>query len=121
MTRRDLALALYVPSFLVAFAQGVILPTMPIYATKFTASLSLVSFAVAALALGTLLSDVPSGMILDKLGRRPALDAGLQDAIVASIGPVCTKALQEFGIGVDIEAHPPKLGALMSALEEALA
>jgi uroporphyrinogen-III synthase len=58
--------------------------------------------------------------LADKLGRRLALDAGLQNAIVASIGPVCTKALQEFGVGVDIEAHPPKLGPFVQALEQVL-
>jgi uroporphyrinogen-III synthase len=58
--------------------------------------------------------------LADKLGRRPALDVGLQDAVIASIGPVCTKALQELGIGVDVEAHPPKLGPFVQALEQVL-
>jgi MFS family permease len=86
MTRRDLALALYLPSFLVAFGQGVLLPTMPIYATEFTASLGLVSFAVAALALGTLLSDVPSGLILNRLGRRPMMLLGTSMVAASCIG-----------------------------------
>ena len=86
MTRRELALALYLPSFLVAFAQGALVPTMPIYATEFTASLGLVSFAVAALALGTLLSDVPSGMILDRLGRRPMMLLGTAMVATSCLG-----------------------------------
>jgi MFS family permease len=86
MTRRELALALYLPSFLVAFGQGVLLPTMPIYAMEFTASLGLVSFAVAALALGTLLSDVPSGLILNRLGRRPMMLLGTSMVAASCIG-----------------------------------
>lgn len=58
--------------------------------------------------------------LADRLGRRPALDAGLQDTLVASIGPVCTKALQEFGVDVDVEARPPKLGPFVQALDDAL-
>lgn len=58
--------------------------------------------------------------LAERLGRRAALDAGLQDAVIASIGPVCTKALREYGLGADIEAHPPKLGPFVQALERAL-
>ena len=39
---------------------------------------------------------------------------------VASIGPVCTAALAQFGIHVSIEASPPKLGPLINALDDAL-
>ncbi len=58
--------------------------------------------------------------LADRLGRRDALEAGLEDVLVASIGPVCTKALQEYDVTVDIEAHPPKLGPFVQALESAL-
>jgi uroporphyrinogen-III synthase len=58
--------------------------------------------------------------LAERLGRRPAVDAGLRDALIASIGPVCSQALQEHGIEVDVEAHPPKLGPFVEALERAL-
>ncbi|MGQ0752728.1 MAG: uroporphyrinogen-III synthase [Betaproteobacteria bacterium] len=53
--------------------------------------------------------------------RRPALEAGLDRALVASIGPVCSDALRKRGVRIGIEAHPPKLGPLVTALESALA
>lgn len=53
--------------------------------------------------------------------RRPALEAGLTRALVASIGPVCSEALRKRGVQVGIEADPPKLGPLVTALESALA
>jgi MFS family permease len=76
VTPRQLVLAVYLPTFLLAFGQGMMVPTMPIYATWFESSLGLVSFAVASLALGTMLADVPSGMILERLGRRPMMLLG---------------------------------------------
>jgi uroporphyrinogen-III synthase len=56
-----------------------------------------------------------------ELGKADVLRAALNATLVASIGPVASAALREAKVAVGIEAHPPKLGALMSALEEALA
>jgi uroporphyrinogen-III synthase len=44
----------------------------------------------------------------------------LNRCIVASIGPVCSRALREHGVTPTLEANPPKLGPLMVALEEAM-
>jgi uroporphyrinogen-III synthase len=40
--------------------------------------------------------------------------------LIASIGPVASNALREFGLSPTIEASPPKLGPLISALDQAL-
>ncbi|MGB7541087.1 MAG: uroporphyrinogen-III synthase [Burkholderiales bacterium] len=58
--------------------------------------------------------------LADKLGRKDSLAANLNRTLVASIGPVCTAALKELGVGVALEATPPKLGPLVSALDQAL-
>ena len=44
----------------------------------------------------------------------------LNRCVVASVGPVCTRALESFGVHATIEASPPKLGPLVAALESAL-
>jgi uroporphyrinogen-III synthase len=54
------------------------------------------------------------------LNREAALIEDLNRTMVASIGPVCSKALRERGIHVTREASPPKLGPLLTAVEEAL-
>jgi len=56
-----------------------------------------------------------------ELGKADALRIALNATLVASIGPVASAALRDAKVVVGIEAQPPKLGALMSALEEALA
>jgi uroporphyrinogen-III synthase len=54
-------------------------------------------------------------------GGAEALRRQLRATIVASVGPVCTRALQAHGVQVDVEASPPKMGPLVAALATALA
>jgi uroporphyrinogen-III synthase len=54
------------------------------------------------------------------LKREAALVQDLNRTLVASVGPVCSQALRDKGIRVAVEASPPKLGPLLSALETAL-
>jgi uroporphyrinogen-III synthase len=55
-----------------------------------------------------------------KLDREASLKSALNRTLVASIGPVASAALRELSVNVGLESKPPKLGALMSALESAL-
>ena len=47
------------------------------------------------------------------------LRRNLNSLLVASIGPVCSDALETAGVHVTLEASPPKLGPLVAALEKA--
>jgi MFS family permease len=69
----------YVPTALLAFGQGLLVPTLPYYANGLGASAALIGFIVAAAGIGTLIADVPAGALLGRVGRRPAmlLGAGL--------------------------------------------
>jgi uroporphyrinogen-III synthase len=53
-------------------------------------------------------------------GRAGTLADLLNKVVVASIGPVCSRALRAQGIEPTFEANPPKLGPLVTGLEEAL-
>ena len=55
------------------------------------------------------------------LGKTEVLRSALNATLVASIGPIASSALREARIHVGVEAKPPKLGALLAALEAALA
>jgi uroporphyrinogen-III synthase len=50
-------------------------------------------------------------------GRGERLLPDLRHCRIASIGPVCTRALRGFGLQPDFEASPPKLGPLVAGLE----
>lgn len=86
MTTRKLILAVYLPTLLLAFGQGSIVPVMPLYAGEFTGSLSLVSLAVAALAMGTMFADLPAGIVLQRVGRRPMMLAGTAMVGLSALG-----------------------------------
>ena len=58
--------------------------------------------------------------VAEKLKKKESLRKALNGTLVASIGPVASAALQEFNVKVGLESKPPKLGALMSALDSAL-
>ncbi len=72
-------LPVYVPTALLAFGQGLLVPTLPYYAEGLGASRLLIGFIVASAGIGTLIADVPAGALLGRVGRRPAmlLGAGL--------------------------------------------
>ena len=56
----------------------------------------------------------------EKAGSAADLANNLNRSLVASIGPVCSRALRRYGIEPAFEASPPKLGPLMAALDTAL-
>lgn len=58
--------------------------------------------------------------IAEKLGHAAQLAERLNRSVVASIGPVCSRALREHGVTPSFEADPPKLGPLVARLDEAL-
>jgi uroporphyrinogen-III synthase len=56
----------------------------------------------------------------EKAGSAADLANNLNRSLVASIGPVCSRALRHYGVAPALEASPPKLGPLMAALDTAL-
>lgn len=55
-----------------------------------------------------------------KLDKEKSLRDALNRTLVASIGPVASSALRDLKVDVGLESSPPKLGALISALDTAL-
>jgi uroporphyrinogen-III synthase len=58
--------------------------------------------------------------IAQQAGSAAELANNLNRSIVASIGPVCSRALRDYGVTPAFEANPPKLGPLIAALDTAL-
>ena len=55
-----------------------------------------------------------------RIGKAASLPGNLNRTLVASIGPVSSGALSTCSVKIALEASPPKLGALLDALEKAL-
>jgi uroporphyrinogen-III synthase len=58
--------------------------------------------------------------VAEKTGRASELANQLNRLVIASVGPVCSRALREHGVTPSFEADPPKLGPLVAGLEGAL-
>lgn len=85
-TWKDLILPVYLPSFLLAFGSGLLIPTLPLYAQSFDLSFSMVSLVVAASSIGTVIGDVPAGMLLERVSRKTGMVIGISIVLVGMTG-----------------------------------
>ena len=75
--RNPLVLSFYLPSFLLSFGTGMMIPVLPLYAADFEIAYGLIGLVLAAESLGTWLGDVPAGMILRRLGDKRNMMVGI--------------------------------------------
>ncbi len=76
MNRRELILAVYVPTVLLAFSQGVIILALPLLANETSDAYSFASLIVSAAAFGTLIADVPTGSLMIRMGLKRTMVIG---------------------------------------------
>lgn len=69
-------LQIYVPSVLMGFGVGMLLPTLPMVARSFGVAPEVAAQGVTALLLGRTLSLFPAGYVVDRFGRRTSMVAG---------------------------------------------
>jgi MFS family permease len=72
-----LILSFYLPSLLLAFSQGLLIPVLPLYAKSLDVSYGLIGLVSAGAGIGALLSDIPSGMLVRRLGHKGAMLLGV--------------------------------------------
>ncbi|MGE5639067.1 MAG: uroporphyrinogen-III synthase, partial [Clostridia bacterium] len=110
-------------------ARGAEVTEIPTYRWSLPADTGPLEGVVSALERGELQAIVFTNaeqarnlfLVSKKTNREKVLLESLNRTLVASIGPVASAALKEKGVKVGLEASPPKLGALLSALDAALA
>lgn len=56
--------------------------------------------------------------VAERGSRQDALREDLNAILIASVGPVCSRALSHHGVTVTLEASPPKLGPLVEAIND---
>ena len=103
-------------------ARGAAVIEIPTYRWSLPADLAPLQELAGALERGEIDAVVFTNaeQLRNFLKVAPEAKAALDRTLVASIGPVASAALREAGVGIGLEASPPKLGALMAALEAAL-
>lgn len=109
-------------------ARGAQVAEIPTYRWSLPADTGPLEGLVAALERGEIDAAVFTNaeqarnlfVVAEKLNRSDAVRKSLNRTLVVSIGPVASAALRELAVNVGLESKPPKLGALMSALDSAL-
>jgi uroporphyrinogen-III synthase len=103
-------------------ARGAAVTPVPVYRWALPEDLAPLETAIARLAARTvdvvLFTSATQAthlvQVADRLGKRAELQAGLANAVVGSIGPVCSEALRTTDIAVDYEPTHPKMGPLVT-------
>jgi MFS family permease len=74
---KHLALTVYLPTLVLSFCNGLLLPVLPIFADSFEVSYTLIGLVLAGERIGTLLADVPAGGLLRRFGRKWLMVTGI--------------------------------------------
>jgi len=72
-----LFLSFYLPSFLFSIAWGLRTPVLPLYASEISSGYGLVGLVVAGAGLGTLITDLPVGSLIQRMNKRQAMILGI--------------------------------------------
>lgn len=75
--KRELWRAVYLPSVVLAFAEGMLVPVLPLYVADLGAGFALVGLALAAESIGMLLGDLPAGSLLRRFDRKAMMLTGV--------------------------------------------
>ena len=106
---RGIALPVYMPSFFSAIAQNAVQIMLPLYALEIGGGPALAATIVGLRGAGTMLMDVPAGMLVTRIGDRGVMILGLLLATLATFAPaaatgvsVLSFAALGFGAGAGI-------------------
>jgi len=81
-SRASLILPIYLPALLLSIGAGIISPTLPIYIKSFELSYTLTTFVIAVGVVG----NIPAGVLVARIGRKPAMLLGLVMIGFSAIG-----------------------------------
>lgn len=85
----------YLPAAILSLGVGVALPAIPILARSFDVGFGLSSFVITAFLIGGAVGTVPTGWLVDRVGRRPVLIAGPILTAVAAVLSARAESLPE--------------------------
>ena len=83
---RSLALPIYLPTFLFAIGQGAAIPILPLLALDMGLSVPVAGLLVGVRSVGSLLFDIPAGMLVARVGERRSMIIGSALLTVVALG-----------------------------------
>ena len=93
--RAQLLYAVYVPTFILAFCQGMLALLLPVYVIGLGLSYSLIGLVLAGYGIGTLIGDLPAGVIQDRIGNRLSMTIGI---CVMALGMLALSQSERFAM-----------------------
>jgi len=69
-------LSIYLPSIALAMGTGIVVPALPVYARSFGVSFEVASLVIIVQQLGHTIVAYPTGLLMDRFGRRKVVLAG---------------------------------------------
>ena len=85
LLRNPLILSFYLPTLILSFSQGLLVPVLPLYAREIETSYRLVGLMLAGDGLGMLLADIPAGLLLRRLGNRASMLLGIGSILLSTV------------------------------------
>ncbi len=73
---RSLIITAFLPTLLFGIGQGAVIPVMPLYAKGLGATVAMIGLIVALRGVGTMVMDIPAGMLVSRFGERWSLVGG---------------------------------------------
>jgi MFS family permease len=80
-----LALPIYLPTIILAIGQGMNGVVIPLFAMKLTGSYGAASTVFAMMGVGILVTDVPAGMLVSRIGHKAAMIFGVIVVVISAI------------------------------------
>ena len=93
--KQPLILPIYLPSFMGAFCNGLLIPVLPLYIISFDVTYVVVGLFLASSSIGMLVSDVPAGVILRRWGEKKSMLLGLVFTTLATFALIWAKNIPQ--------------------------
>ena len=80
---RALVMSFYLPALMLTLGNGLLVPILPLYAADFGIGYGLIGLVLAGEGLGTLIADVPTGMLQRRFGNKQVMTMGMVFTMVS--------------------------------------
>ena len=87
LRRSSLLFPVYIPTLILAFGRGMLIPILPLYAKSFGVTYGLVGLVLATEGIGRLVGDIPGGLLLGRFSRKTVMVFGVS-LVVLSLFPL---------------------------------
>jgi len=92
--KRDVMLSLYIPAAAAGISTGMTAPVLPILAKSFDVSIGIASLVFIVHMAGSAVGTIPTGLLIDRIGRRKVLLIG---PIITAIAAIMIATADSFG------------------------